>query len=360
MIPFLLKLCIVFLKVNSYFSQKETDGWSPDKLVPNGYKPSKPPSTPVNVEVSVVVHQVLGVNEFEQSFTIEATIEQIWFDPRLQLPDYKSDENLVTLPDTFKSKLWTPDHFFMNTMQGVNKEVQTVPLHFDLLKTSEILMSTRVILKLSCVMDLFDFPQDSQECYIDITSAFNNQKRVNFTWRQFEVLNEKEFSKFEFPSYSSGRCLSIRGPDFSCLRGRIQFFRRLSYYVIRIYAPSFLLVITAFCGFWVPVLGYPARIALIVTPLLTLVTQQTQINNEINVHYVVALHIWMMFCTFFVFMCLIEYALAIVYCHHIEEKKEVTSDHIEERIEQTPTHHQTNSFENLWISRLVESSVGSK
>lgn len=65
--------------------------------------------------------------------------------------------------------------------------------------------------------------------------------------------------------------------------------------------------------------------ALIVTPLLSLITQQTQINAEINVSYVVALHIWMMFSIFFVFMSLIEYALCIVYCHVVDEKKAVSS-----------------------------------
>lgn len=96
----------------------------------------------------------------------------------------------------------------------------------------------------------------------------------------------------------------------------------LSYYIIRIYGPSFLLVITAFVGFWIPPCGYPARVALIVTPLLSLITQQTQINSEINVSYVVALHIWMIFSIAFVFAALVEYALTIVYCHVVDEKKE--------------------------------------
>lgn len=62
---------------------------------------------------------------------------------------------------------------------------------------------------------------------------------------------------------------------------------------------------------------------IIVTPLLTLVTQSAQINSEINVSYVVALHIWMMSCIFFVFMALVEYIGAIIYVHSLEDKKEV-------------------------------------
>lgn len=46
---------------------------------------------------------------------------------------------------------------------------------------------------------------------------------------------------------------------------------------------------------------------------------QTQINSEINVSYVVALHIWVMVCTFFIFASLIEFPIAISYAYHIEE-----------------------------------------
>lgn len=110
--------------------------------------------------------------------------------------------------------------------------------------------------------------------------------------------------------------------EFSCLKGRIQLSRRLSYYAIRFYGPSFLIVITSFMGFWMPVLAWPARIAIIITPLLTLVTQQSQISSEVQIHYVCALHIWMVVCQGFVFGCLVEYALAIGYSHRIADRKE--------------------------------------
>lgn len=65
---------------------------------------------------------------------------------------------------------------------------------------------------------------------------------------------------------------------------------------------------------------------IIVTPLLSLVTQQTQINSEIDVSYVVALHVWMMACTFIVFMALVELAFAVVYVHNLEDKKTKDKD----------------------------------
>ena len=71
-------------------------------------------------------------------------------------------------------------------------------------------------------------------------------------------------------------------------------------------------------------MGYPARVAVVVTPMLSLITQQTQINSEIKVSYVVAIHIWMILSITFVFLSLVEYELAIVYHHRIDEKKDVS------------------------------------
>lgn len=61
---------------------------------------------------------------------------------------------------------------------------------------------------------------------------------------------------------------------------------------------------------------------ILVLPLLALVTQQTQVNNEIVVSYVVALHLWFIVCTFFIFMALIELAIALVYVQKVADWKD--------------------------------------
>lgn len=92
---------------------------------------------------------------------------------------------------------------------------------------------------------------------------------------------------------------------------------------LRFYAPSFLIVATSFVGFWIPVIAWPGRVTVVVTPLLALITQQATISADLNVSYVVALHVWTMVSVALVFLCLVEYALAIVYANAIEDRKEV-------------------------------------
>lgn len=72
----------------------------------------------------------------------------------------------------------------------------------------------------------------------------------------------------------------------------------------------------------IPVLAWPGRVAVVVTPLLTLITQQATITADLNVAYVVALHIWTMASVLFVFMSLVEYAVAIIYANTVEDRKD--------------------------------------
>lgn len=69
----------------------------------------------------------------------------------------------------------------------------------------------------------------------------------------------------------------------------------------------------SFVGFWIPTNSYPARVTLVITSLLALITQQLQTSAEINASYVVALNIWMIICISFVFLAFIEYTFAIIW-----------------------------------------------
>ena len=155
---------------------------------------------------------------------------------------------------------------------------------------------------------------------------------------------------------STGYCENSRGHEFSCLRASFALRRRLGYYAIKIYGPSILIVMITFIGFWMPIQGLPARVSslflfpgvfyddhspsrfafsflgkfsrislqtiILVLPLLALITQQTQVNNEIVVSYVVALHLWFIVCTFFIFMALIELAVALLYVQRVADWKD--------------------------------------
>ncbi|RWS17344.1 Glycine receptor subunit alphaZ1-like protein, partial [Dinothrombium tinctorium] len=276
----------------------------------------------VKVRLSIV--SLLALNEGDSSFTIDAFYNISWIDPRL---NYKFNfSEIVTLDSNWKSKLWVPDIYFRNSQTLTVLNFFQPIQFFEIRPGNNVTMVVRLNSKLSCNMDLFYYPQDKPQCFIDIVSLTFNSRKLQIDFENFEVDISTTFPKCEVTKYWIENCTKVVNSEkFSCVRGVIRFYRRFSYYFLRIYAPSFLVVIISFAGFWIPVLGWPARVALIVTPLLSLVTMGIQINSEINVSYVVALHIWMMFCDFFVFMCLIEYAIAISYAWYVEDTNSKTT-----------------------------------
>ena len=154
---------------------------------------------------------------------------------------------------------------------------------------------------------------------------------------QFTVIKDKVGTEEFLLNYDLGQCNFFRGSldsllikrrawriythlflsficycqtgSFSCLRGNFKLVRNVGNFLISKYIPSFLIVNLTFIGFWIPTTAYPARVALCITALLSLITQQYQ--NSLNVSYVYALSVWMMICIFFVFASLMEYSFAI-------------------------------------------------
>ena len=68
-----------------------------------------------------------------------------------------------------------------------------------------------------------------------------------------------------------------------------------------------------FVGYYIPVSAHPARVALVITALLSLITLQLHITSNIHTAYVVSINIWMLICIGFVFLGFVEYAFAIAW-----------------------------------------------
>merc|ERR1711881_289808 len=88
------------------------------------------------------------------------------------------------------------------------------------------------------------------------------------------------------------------------------FARELSFYIVTIYVPCFMIVVVSWFSFWLDYKAVPARVALGVTTLLAMSTTMGSIQRSLPpVAYTKAVDVWSGVCVFFVFSALLEYAL---------------------------------------------------
>ncbi|RWS04058.1 Glycine receptor subunit alphaZ1-like protein, partial [Dinothrombium tinctorium] len=247
----------------------------------------------------------------QKTYTLDLFIHQEWFEPRLRIPRLGEKEEIV-LDASFKNKLWLPNFFFKNAISGQVTNILFPVTYFKVFDGKKVLMSSRVSLQLYCDMCFYMFPHDTQKCSLEIMSLSNTNDTVILKLKSFDLTKNLMLTTFKRPRESSEDCTrSYDVGTYSCIRCSLVMKRRLPLYMLKIYIPSFIIVTISFVGFWVPMTAYPARVALVVTSLLSLITQQLQTTAALNASYIIAIDVWMLICKTFVFGGLIEFAFAV-------------------------------------------------
>jgi hypothetical protein len=150
--------------------------------------------------------------------------------------------------------------------------------------------------------------------------------------------------------------------DRSCVRASLKMSRKFSFYMTRFYAPTILIVSATFIGFWLPISSWPARVSVVLTPFLSLITMHNSINSEIKVSYVVAIHIWMFFCMFFTFMGLIEYSLVLIFDHKhkkdVEKRMRQNDDQKEKKRQEAKNNNNNDTGKSVAKPVSIEAEEG--
>ncbi|CAL1289501.1 unnamed protein product [Larinioides sclopetarius] len=268
--------------------------------------------TPVVVNITIRDVNIRSIDESDMSFSVVITLWQGWTDYRLNYPSWIKAQYQV-LDSRWVDKLWTPNLYFVNAVEGKMNNIITPSSFFWISEDKRVFYCVRLILKLVCEMNLVHFPHDEQQCGVKMAPAFYNDKLLVLNFTNF-TRSGKEFSslqQFEITGVVKQRCnLATAATNVSCLEEAVVLRRRSGYYLINVYIPTVLIVVMSMLTFWIPHDAVPARITLGVTSLLTIITKQYQASMP-SVSYIVALNIWLSSCIAFVFFSLLEYAAVI-------------------------------------------------
>lgn len=144
--------------------------WTFSEFIPETYdrtqSPLHPDHHPINVSISMKIMQILSVRESEQSLTIDLMYTQRWPDHRLKFPPISNET--IPMDLTWKDKLWIPVVYLANSVEPPMLRIAPLFLEIEA-NTSQLILTTRQVVKLRCLMDLFRFPADTQTCSVEFT-----------------------------------------------------------------------------------------------------------------------------------------------------------------------------------------------
>ncbi|XP_063711075.1 gamma-aminobutyric acid receptor subunit beta-like [Symsagittifera roscoffensis] len=308
-----------------------------DILNPNSYEKRLRPHSggdALIVNSTMYVVSLGPVSEVDMTFRVGLYFRQYWKDDRLKfsLKNYKknqskeermnnneeefSESEKLVLSQDLLSSLWLPDSFFQTETESYVHEVTKRNVFFRLHGNGNILMSMRVTVTSRCPMDLAYFPMDVQSCELRIASWGYTSDDITYKWKldpdDFPIVLAQDitlsnFRVINFTCRSWDRSLSTG--NWSTLGAKFVFGRNTLYFIIQMYIPSTLIVMVSWVSFWVGRSSVPARAALGITTVLTLLTLISSTNaNMPKISYMKAIDVYFASCFLFVFASLIEFA----------------------------------------------------
>ncbi|XP_042896299.1 gamma-aminobutyric acid receptor subunit alpha-2 [Parasteatoda tepidariorum] len=260
-------------------------------------------------------------------YLLHVFVTNIWNDTRLNLEEFKSQKKATILYEGCTNYIWTPDIFYETAKEIKTFEKESTSTLLKVLSDGSIYLSKRYWFRASCPMYLQDYPFDIQKCKFlislltsddvsQLSWVGNENSPYKNAYKSCEMIRQPELLLFHVSkpkAYFMTETLSEG--NYTSLIAEFTLIRLLSGSVINTFIPSTMIVIMSFVGFWLQVDAVPARVALCVTSLLTLITQVYQYRQQLPaVNYLKAMDIWFFVCIFMVFSTLVEFAISYNMC----------------------------------------------
>lgn len=272
---------------------------------------------PTNISVKLTISEIYDVNVNEMDFSTTCYLRQTWNDHRLK---FNYTNITLQLDREEIKKLWLPDTFFPESkFDQINLEMPNTLLHIH--HDGTVIYSLRFHLKLACSMDFHLYPLDVQSCVIHLESYGLTSDVVVYNWVKEQPVTIQNailplYKIVNTPTSSVDLCdvNSLPGEnEFSCLQLTIVLNRAIGYYMLEIFIPDMLIVITSWVSFWLHPLAVPGRISLGAITVLTMSSQGSAARlHAPQVSYPKAIDVWTLFQAMFVFAALIEFSVVNV------------------------------------------------
>ncbi|CAF1210276.1 unnamed protein product [Adineta ricciae] len=146
----------------------------------SGYNKNIKPDTPVYVDITASLQQIVSLDEKQQIMTSSSFISQAWVDERLSwTPSTNDNISVVMLP---VQSLWIPDTMILNSADSSGYlTINTYSLASVHFTGSVYMILPALAVKTRCSLLIRNFPFDYQMCSINLTSWSQGSNRIIYT-----------------------------------------------------------------------------------------------------------------------------------------------------------------------------------
>lgn len=270
-----------------------------------------PPGEKTTVKMELWVQNVLGVCDFEKDIELDLYASETWFDPGLKFDHLNPCKPTITLNEEYYRLIWTPKVTFVNSKQVSVHESPFKNVFVLIYPNGTVWTTLRMRVKAPCKQHLSRFPMDSQNCSLMLESYRYSADVVHVQWKDIPnpiiMFSDVEITGFmlqsidaksDQPVYPAGK--------WDTLTAILTFKRKIGYYVLHAYIPSYFIMIIS----WVPfALGKStaARAVLGAVSLLAMMMIYSNITIILpRISYATAFDVWTLGCVSFIVLSLIE------------------------------------------------------
>ncbi|XP_050702586.1 gamma-aminobutyric acid receptor alpha-like [Eriocheir sinensis] len=266
---------------------------------------------PTTVEIDIEVRSMSQISEMDMTYSMDCYFRQSWVDERLAFSGV--DAAAISLSVSALDKLWKPDTFFHNGKRSYVHLITTPNKFIRLAKTGRILYSSRLGLKLHCILEVRSYPVSVSLCPVSLFLFAYTTRDVLYRWnkaRQVVTAPDLMLSQFDLIATPSGfENTTRRTGEFSTLLASFHLQRHMGNFLITVYGPCVLLVVLSWVSFWLNREATSDRISLGITTVLTMTFLGLEARTDLpKVPYSTALDLFVWISYGFIFATIIEFA----------------------------------------------------
>ncbi|KAI1716884.1 neurotransmitter-gated ion-channel ligand binding domain-containing protein [Ditylenchus destructor] len=258
-----------------------------------------------NVSMSMYIEGISSFSAQTMDYHLDMYFYQEWYDKRLR---HNSTGPMLIRDKAIFKKLWRPDVYFANARQASFQVVTEDNFCVWIYPSGRVWYDCRISLVAICMMNLWKYPLDSQECSLRILSYAYPETQLRLRWSSnvdppIDRNAEIRMPDMRLVDIKMGTCNGtyVTG-TWSCMTAVFMVQREMLHHVVQTYVPTALIVVISWFNFWLDIDSAPARVSLSITTLLTIATQANAVKLALpEVSYMKAIDVWMGMCMTFVF-----------------------------------------------------------